>query len=104
MERDPEKARLADLDRRLAQAGRPAGARPQPIKEKSSAAGAGMGVRIVTELLAGVLGGLLLGWFIDRLAGTSPLALIACLVLGVAAAFLNVWKIAKRPPAGPKEG
>jgi ATP synthase protein I len=55
-------------------------------------------MRVVTELLAGVLGGLIVGWFLDRWLGTSPWLLITLLVLGVAAAFRNVWKLASRPP------
>ena len=52
------------------------------------------GMRIVTELLAAILGSLLIGWFLDRMLGTSPWFLLVLLFLGMGAAFRNVWKIA----------
>lgn len=92
-------ARLDDLDRRLKafdREGSKGGARE---REARRAKGAGAGARLVTELLAGVLGGLLLGWFIDRRAGTAPFALLLCLLLGAAGAFNNVLK-ESRPGRG----
>ena len=100
MERDSDKARLEDLDRRLRALRSGPAAEPQRKAGHSASAGAGTGARLVTELLAGVLGGLLIGWFIDRLAGTSPWALIAGLILGTAGAFNTVLREARRPVAG----
>lgn len=42
-----------------------------------------------------VLAGILLGRFLDGLFGTSPLLLIILLLLGVAAAFKNIYDISK---------
>jgi len=100
VERDPDKARLEDLDRRIRALG-PAVPASRAKRERVSASeGAGTGTRVVTELLAGVLGGLLLGWFIDRQAGTGPWALLVCLGLGIAGAFNNVLKEARKPVGG----
>lgn len=65
-----------------------------------SGVGAEAGYRVLGELLGGVLGGLGLGWVVDRVAGTTPWGLIAGVVIGLAAA---VWLVARpamssRPP------
>lgn len=98
MERDPDKARLDELARRLGELNRAKKVEAQQRRGSGSAKGIASGMRIVTELLAGVLGGLLIGWFLDRWLGTSPWFMISLLVLGVAAAFRNVLKLANRPP------
>jgi ATP synthase protein I len=41
-----------------------------------------------------ILGGLLLGWFLDRLLKTGPLFLIAGVVLGFVLSFYLVYRIA----------
>lgn len=97
MEQDQDKARLDRLARRLDDIDQ-----TREVKRRQtgsgSAKGVGLGMRVVTELLAGVLGGLIVGWFLDRWLGTSPWFLVILLVLGMAAAFRNVWKLASRPP------
>lgn len=95
MTTDPDKARLEALDRRLAQANA-ARETTAPARPGAGSARAGMGARLVTELLAGVLGGLLLGWAVDRWAGISPFGLLVGLTLGVVAAGRNVWKLSRR--------
>lgn len=42
-----------------------------------------------------VLIGIFLGRFLDRLLNTSPLFLIVLLLLGVAAAFKNIYDVSK---------
>jgi len=96
VEQDQDKARLDRLARRLDDIDRTREIKQQRRTGSGSAKGVGLGMRVVTELLAGVLGGLIVGWFLDRWLGTSPWLLIILLVLGVAAAFRNVWKLAGR--------
>jgi len=55
------------------------------------------GFRILAELVAGVLVGTLIGWQIDQWTGLSPLFLIVFLLLGVAAGFWNMMKLASAP-------
>ena len=98
MEQDPNKARLDRLARRLDDLNQTREVERQRRTGSGSSKGVGLGMRVVTELLAGVLGGLVVGWFLDRWLGTSPWLLITLLVLGVAAAFRNVWKLASHPP------
>ncbi len=84
--------RLGDrLDREQAsrQSGTSSGASP-------SADGTAMarGLRLSSELVAGVLVGAVLGWLIDRWLGVSPLGLIVFVLLGFAAGIVNVLRAA----------
>jgi len=56
--------------------------------------------RFASEFVAGVLVGGLIGWGVDRLLGTSPIALIVFLLLGFAAALTNMVRVAKAAQAG----
>lgn len=58
----------------------------------------GFAFRVLTEFVASVIAGAFIGWWIDRLAGTTPAFLIIFLLLGAAAGFLNVYRIATKPP------
>jgi len=60
----------------------------------SGASGYGKALRLSGEFIAGIVVGAGLGWFIDRLAGTSPWGLIVFLLLGFAAGVLNVLRVA----------
>ncbi|HXV01445.1 MAG TPA: AtpZ/AtpI family protein [Caulobacteraceae bacterium] len=69
---------------------------------------AGDGFRLLGQLLGGVLGGLGLGWLLDRLAHTAPFGIVGGLLIG---GGLSVWaavrtasamsarEAAKGPPA-----
>jgi len=58
----------------------------------------GLAVRVLSEFVAAVLVGAVIGWWIDRAAGTTPAFLIVFLLLGAAAGFWNVYRIAMKPP------
>lgn len=51
-------------------------------------------IKLSSEFIAGILVGALLGWFIDRVAGSSPWGLIIFLFLGFGAGVLNVLRSA----------
>ena len=53
-----------------------------------------MGLRLSSELVAGVLVGAGLGWDFDRLLSTSPWGLIIFLLLGFTAGVINVMRTA----------
>src|SRR5258708_37553702 len=72
------------------------------------------GYRMLGQILGGVLGGLGLGWLVDRFAGTTPLGVLSGLLIGAVlsviaavrpAAGLNAQAGAPGPPrgAGPHE-
>ncbi len=65
-------------------------------KAFGSEGGAGAGYRLIGELIGGMLGGLGLGWLLDRIAGTAPLGLIGGLLIGTGAAVFLVARSAGR--------
>ena len=53
----------------------------------------------VTVMLAGGIGGgALIGWVIDRFAGTSPWGLLVMMFLGIIVSFRNIIRISSRRP------
>jgi ATP synthase protein I len=103
-------ARLRRLGERLGQhkGDRPSDSEPgqRPTSDPSAMA---RGLRLSTELVAGVLVGAAIGWLIDRFVGTSPWGFIVFLLLGFAAGILNVMRAAgviagsKLDPPGSKQ-
>ena len=53
-----------------------------------------LGFRVLAEFVAAALVGGFIGWAIDNWLGTTPFGLIVFLLLGTAAGFWNVYKIA----------
>lgn len=103
-----------ELDRRRRQlesalaARRPAKSEDGEGAQRTGNAGIGQALRLSSEFIAGVLVGALIGWFIDRLAGTSPWGLIVFLLLGFGAGILNVLRsaglVAESRPGPPRGG
>ena len=52
-----------------------------------------LGNRVLADLIGGIGGGALIGWVIDRFAGTTPWALLVFLFLGIVVAFRNIIRI-----------
>ena len=90
-------ARLGSLDHRLSEI---EGSRKirtdQSGDEQAQARASAMavGLRLSSELVAGVLVGAALGWGFDRLLSTSPWGLIVFLLLGFTAGVINVMRSA----------
>jgi len=97
---DPESTedqRLTSLDERLrtiqqAEQVRTATAQKKPDK------GYSQGNRVLTELIAGIAGGGLMGWLFDGWFGTKPWLLLVMLFLGIAVAFRNIIRISQERP------
>src|SRR5580700_10765546 len=81
------------------------GRMPQTEGPPPQSVGSGMarGLRLSTELVAGVLVGAGIGWALDRWLGISPWGLIVFLLLGFAAGVLNVVR-AVNPGDGSNSG
>jgi ATP synthase protein I len=62
-----------------------------------------LGFRVLTEFVAAVVVGALIGWQLDAWIGSSPAFLLVFLLFGTAAGFWNVYRIAVKPP-GSKGG
>ncbi len=103
-DRDDLERRSRELDKALS-AKRPATdvreARGKPGTD--GVTGFGQALKLSSEFIAGVVVGAGLGWLIDRIAGTSPWALIVFLLLGFVAGVLNVLRSAGLV-AEPKAG
>src|SRR5512140_1274559 len=75
---DPPDKALASLDQRL---GAAEAAQARKVSPDTHAAMA-QGYRFVGEVVGGVLGGVGLGWLLDRFAHTQPWGLIGGLLIG----------------------
>jgi ATP synthase protein I len=73
--------------------------------EVPSAAGRGAamgrGMKIAAELVAGVLVGGVLGWYLDKWLGTKPWLFLLFFLLGTAAGMMNVIRQAQREKTPP---
>ncbi len=92
-------ARLGSLDHRLSEIEGSRKIRTNLSGNEQDAAQAkasamAVGLRLSSELVAGVLAGAALGWGFDRLLSTSPWGLIVFLLLGFAAGVINVMRSA----------
>ena len=87
-----------DLERRRRELGASlATRRPDRLEGNDGAkatAGYGQALKLSSEFIAGIVVGVGLGWFLDRVAGTSPWGLVAGLLLGFGAGVLNVLRSA----------
>jgi ATP synthase protein I len=63
-------------------------------RNTNNMAGLGAALRLTSEFIAGIVVGSLVGWLIDKVAGTSPFALIVFFLLGFCAGVLNVLRSA----------
>jgi len=61
---------------------------------QSRASAMAVGLRLSSELVAGVVVGSILGWGFDRLLSTSPWGLIVFMLLGFVAGVINVMRSA----------
>jgi ATP synthase protein I len=92
-------ARLTHLDQRLSHIRKDreseksqAGSEEQSAQARASAMA--VGLRLSSELVAGVLVGALLGWGFDRFLSTSPWGLIIFVLVGFTAGVMNVMRSA----------
>jgi ATP synthase protein I len=98
-------ARLGSLDHRLSEIRDSRKIRTdQPGTESgdSAARASAMarGLRLSSELIAGVVVGAVIGWGFDRLLSTSPFGLIVFFLLGFVAGVVNVVRSAGVTPPG----
>ena len=63
-------------------------------KQEGDPSAIGKAMRLSSEFVAGIVAGALLGWLIDKFAGTSPWGLIIFLMLGFVAGVRNLMRSA----------
>ncbi|MCU0883943.1 MAG: AtpZ/AtpI family protein [Beijerinckiaceae bacterium] len=101
-------ARLRHIDARLSEIR----SDRAPTKEpggRLAADGSAMarGMKLVSEFVAGIAAGGILGWLIDRYAGIQPFGLLIGLMFGFAAGLRNLYRATQSqsgPPPGPPQG
>ena len=62
-----------------------------------------MGNRVIADLIGGIAGGMLVGWLIDRMFGTTPWGFMIFLFLGIVVAFRNIFRLANGAALNPRE-
>jgi ATP synthase protein I len=98
-----EDARIDALEARLKAAREREDQRNRP-KVQGTDANYRSGNRALANLLGGIIGGLVIGYAVDALAGIAPWGLLTGLFLGTASAFRSIILAAKPRPEGPAEG
>jgi len=58
--------------------------------EKANSASGPGATHVSIDLLAGVIGGSFIGYYLDKWLGTSPMFFIGCFFLGIAGAVRNI--------------
>lgn len=96
-------AKLRRLDARLSEIRSDRAENPSP-QGRMAADGSALarGLRLVSEFVAGIVAGGLLGWIIDRLAGTQPIVLMIGLLFGFAAGLRNLYRATQAQPRQPR--
>jgi ATP synthase protein I len=99
---DGEDARIASLQKRIAQAERQERVRIGHIDPKADE-NTRLGNRVLAELIGGLVGGAVIGWFLDEMFGkfghpTRPWLLLVFLFLGIIVAFRNIIRISTKRP------
>ncbi len=56
-----------------------------------------LGFRVLSEFVAGMIVGALMGWQFDVWLGTKPVFLVIMTMFGTAAGFWNVYRLASAP-------
>lgn len=88
--------RLKDLSSRLAAGKSQKAEEAKPNMQYQGAASYSKGYRLLSEFIAGVLVGGLVGYGLDYVVGTLPLFLIIFLLAGFGAGILNMSRAANR--------
>jgi ATP synthase protein I len=95
--------RLKDLGGRIAAEKSEQSAAAATPASYQAAQGYSKGYRIMSEFVAGVIVGGLIGYGIDYVAGTLPLFLIIFLLLGFGAGLMSMSRAANRAQPTPEE-
>jgi ATP synthase protein I len=99
-----EAPKFEDFDARMRRLRGAAGLGPdEPEPPAGRASIGGTGVQVGIELVAGVFGGALIGYGLDRWLGTWPVLFLVMFFLGAAAGMLNAYRYIRRLSDAPVE-
>ncbi len=82
--------------------GEGAGEAGDDLAGKGAGQAINLGFRVLTEFVSAIAVGTFIGWLLDRFLGTSPILLIIFLMLGMAAGFWTIYRIAMPERRGDK--
>ena len=88
----------SSFEERLRTARQKQGLDPVPkdgAQASRDASAMGLGMRVGVELVAALVGALLIGWALDRWLNTRPVFLVVFALLGGVAGMMNVWRVVK---------
>ena len=97
MSDDPPEDTSADELKALDQRLKAIEARKKRAPDVSGEVGANQGYQVLGELIGGILGGLGLGWLLDKWLHSTPWGMIAGTLLGM---VLAVYLVVKRSQSG----
>jgi ATP synthase protein I len=109
---EPHRRRVEEIDAQL-KAARVANPKPRPEGANSGAGSAlsqrqtGVAYRVMVDMIAGLLVGGFLGYWLDRWMGWTPWSLVTGLIVGFAAGVNNAWRAIRdfsREAAGQGNG
>ena len=101
---DDKGPKFADFDARMRRLRSAAGlSRDEPEPRPARASVGGAGVQVGIELVAGVIGGALIGYGLDRWLETWPIFFLVMFFLGAAAGRLNAYRHIRRLSNVPEE-
>jgi len=101
---DNEAPKFADFDTRLRRMRKDAGLSRSESEPRSGRASiGGAGVQVGIELVAGVVGGGLIGYALDSWLETWPICFLVMFFLGAAAGMLNAYRHIRRWSEMPEE-
>jgi ATP synthase protein I len=94
------RARLARLSQSLeaqAKSGRQGKASERGETGSNAGLAWSLGVRVMSEFVAAIIVGGVIGWAVDNWLHSGPWGLVVFLMLGMAAGFWNIYRIAATP-------
>ena len=94
---EPSRDRLKDFERRLERSLQSQGKSIGPDKTEGTAAGLAM--RVIVELVVGILVCMGLGWMADKYFGTAPWIMLVLMPFGFAAGIVNVMRLSQSKQA-----
>ncbi len=94
---------LEDLGKRLKTARGKGDGWDKVEPSRRDASGVGTGLRIAVDLVAGVVVGVGIGWYLDNWLETKPWFLLVFTIIGFCAGLLNVVRTAKQMELLAKE-
>ena len=91
-DRAAEKTRVVDLSKRIAEFEIRQQEERQYRKNQLPTGGMALAGRVTTELVAGLVVGIFIGWALDKWLGTTPTLMVVFFFIGSAAGMMNVWR------------